>query len=137
MNNLVGLGEMKITSVEDGRNIDNFYLGNIQKRKLKIFLSEDHSEFITVSGGSINFDCEGRCFVLTITSSYFNKELYNAFVEQRKIYDIVETGQIVEWSEEKKGEVSVGIYERQYVGFQFSHISFTGAAITYMFIATF
>lgn len=136
MNNLVGLGEMKITPVEDGRNIDNFYLGNIQKRKLKIFLSEDHSEFIIVSGGSINFDCEGRCFVLTITSSYFNKELYNAFVEQRKIYDIVETGQIVEWSEEKKGEVSVGIYERKYVGFQVSHISFTDAAITYMFIAS-
>lgn len=137
MDNLVGLGEMKITPVEDGRNVDNFYLGDMKKRKLKIFLSEDHSEFITVSGEQINFDCEGRCFVLTIKSVFFNQELYNAFVERRKIYDIVETGQIVEWNEEKMSKVLVGIYERQYVGFQFSHISFTGAAITYMFIATF
>ena len=137
MNNLVGLGEMKITPVEDGRNVDNFYLGDMKKRKLKICLSEDHSEFITVTGGNINFDCEGRCFVLTIKSVFFNQELYNAFVERRKIYDIVETGQIVEWNEEKMTKVIVGIYERRYAGFQFSHISFTGAAITYMFIATF
>ncbi|RHT22908.1 hypothetical protein [Clostridium sp. AM33-3] len=129
MNNLVGLGEMKITLVEAGKDINNFYLNDMSGKKFEIFLSEDHSKSI-IFQGEVHYTKDGE---LTMKTCRMNMDLYNAALKKQKIYDIVETGIIYEEVYGRKPN-AIGYYEQLYTGFEFENVAYDSVCITWSFV---
>ena len=134
MNNLNGLGELKITSAA-GYNIEEFLLHDMYGRQLKIYLSEDEKECIAVD--ICYFEEEGLQYTengkMVVKFDSLNLDLYNAAVEKRKIYKIVEIGKFYIRNYETCEDLDGFEYEREYKGFQFANISYDHKYITYIF----
>lgn len=128
MNNLNSLGELKITPIEEGKEINNFYLSKMSCEKFEIFLSEDHSKSV-IFHGEVQYTKDGE---LKMKACRMNTDLYNAAVKRQRIYDIVETGRIYEEVSDRKPD-AIGYYERSYTGFEFENVAYDGVCITWSF----